>query len=121
MRGTPPGSFSVVDARDVAACEIAAAERGGRGQRYLAAGRHMTMAELFALLEKVSSVPAPTRRIPIALLYTLAVFYEAYARITGRPVLSARDNRAGRAQPLRPREKRTRTGPCLPPGRGNPH
>jgi dihydroflavonol-4-reductase len=45
----PPGSFSVVDARDVAACEIAAAERGGRGQRYLAAGRHMTMAELLAL------------------------------------------------------------------------
>jgi dihydroflavonol-4-reductase len=66
---TPPGSFSVVDARDVAACEIAAAERGGRGQRYLAAGRHMTMAELFALLEKVSGVPAPTRRIPLALLY----------------------------------------------------
>jgi dihydroflavonol-4-reductase len=47
----------------------------------------MTMAELFALLEKVSGVPAPTRRIPLALLYTLAVFYEAYARITGKPVL----------------------------------
>jgi dihydroflavonol-4-reductase len=47
----------------------------------------MTMAELFALLEKVSGVPGSTRRIPIALLYTLAVFYEAYAHITDRPVL----------------------------------
>jgi len=35
----------------------------------------------------VSGVPGPTRRIPIALLYTLAVFYEAYAHITDRPVL----------------------------------
>jgi dihydroflavonol-4-reductase len=35
----------------------------------------------------VSGVQAPTRRILIELLYTLAVFYETYARITGRPVL----------------------------------
>jgi dihydroflavonol-4-reductase len=42
LPGIPPGSFSVVDARDVAFAEIAAAEKGRRGERYLAAGRHMT-------------------------------------------------------------------------------
>jgi dihydroflavonol-4-reductase len=46
LPGIPPGGFSVVDARDVAAAMIAAAERGVRGRRYLAAGRPVEMAEL---------------------------------------------------------------------------
>lgn len=87
LPGIPPGTFSVVDARDVATCEIAAAERGRSGERYLAAGRHMTMAELFSALDQVSGIPAPTRRIPLGLLYLLAGCYETYAQITGRPVL----------------------------------
>jgi len=35
-----PGTVSFVDARDVAAAAISAAEKGRRGERYLAAGRH---------------------------------------------------------------------------------
>src|SRR5262245_53879867 len=48
MPGVPPGSFSIVDARDVAEASIRVAERGRRSERYLAAGRPMTMKELMA-------------------------------------------------------------------------
>ncbi|MDX2038698.1 MAG: SDR family oxidoreductase [Isosphaeraceae bacterium] len=85
--GIVPGSFAVVDARDVAQAMVSAAERGVRGARYLAAGRHMTLAELFEVLESVTGVAAPKRRIPAALLYAIAAGNELVARITGRPVL----------------------------------
>jgi nucleoside-diphosphate-sugar epimerase len=87
LPGIVPGSFSVVDARDVAACLIAAAERGRRGERYLCAGCHKTMPELLAMVERASGVKAPSLRIPMGVLFAIAAGYEAYARITGRPVL----------------------------------
>lgn len=87
LPGIAPGSFSVVDARDVAGASIAAAERGRRGERYLAAGRHMTMAELFDVYEQVTGVPAPKRKLPPLLLLAIAMVSEGVARLTGRPVL----------------------------------
>ena len=51
LPGIPPATFSVVDARDVAEAMWLAAQRGRRGERYLAAGRQMSMAELFQKLE----------------------------------------------------------------------
>lgn len=87
LPGIPPGSFSVVDARDVARAAIAAAEKGRRGERYLAAGRHMDMAALLPILEQVSGVPAPTRRLPIGLLYVLGALGELQARLLGKPAL----------------------------------
>lgn len=90
LPGQIPGSFSIVDARDVAAHHIAALERGRSGQRYLAAGRHITMDALLSLLAEVSGEPAPTRRIPLALLRTLAVVNEWYGKLTKTPVLISR-------------------------------
>ncbi len=87
LPGVPPGGFSVVDARDVAGAMIAAAQRGTRGQRYLAAGRAIEMAELFGVLEKISGVKGPKRKVPLALLYVVAALSELKARVTGRPVL----------------------------------
>lgn len=85
--GLVPGSFSVVDARDVALIQIAAAQRGRRGERYLAAGRHMTMADLIPLIGRLAGVPTPTRPLPMPLLYVIAGIQELYARLTGKPVL----------------------------------
>jgi dihydroflavonol-4-reductase len=87
LPGLVPGSFSVVDARDVAAFSIAVAERGRRGQKYLCAGRHVTMYDVAASLERATGIPAPRWRIPLPLLFVIATGYEAYARITGKPVL----------------------------------
>jgi len=87
LPGLVPGSFSVVDARDVALAQIAAAERGRSGERYLAAGRHMTMRELIPLIGRIAGVDTPKRMLPLPLLFALAGLQEIYARISGKPIL----------------------------------
>jgi nucleoside-diphosphate-sugar epimerase len=87
LHGAAPAGFSVVDARDAALALIAAAEHGRRGERYLAAGRSMTMAEIQLLLEKVSGVKASIQPVPFAVLFPVAVFSEAWGWLTKKPVL----------------------------------
>ncbi|MBC7941846.1 MAG: SDR family oxidoreductase [Chitinophagaceae bacterium] len=87
LPGVMQGSVSFVDARDVAQALIAAGERGRRGERYLAAGRHITLKDLLAEYEKVTGLPAPTRAVPSWLLWALALASEGFARLTRRPVL----------------------------------
>ncbi|MFJ4086688.1 SDR family oxidoreductase [Pseudomonas psychrophila] len=87
LPGLIPGSFSVVDARDVAVALIAAARHGRRGERYLAAGRHMTMRHLVPALGRIAGVKTPVRQVPTPVLYALAAVQEIYARLTGKPVL----------------------------------
>ncbi len=87
LPGIPPGTFSVVDARDVAWAQIQVAKLGRPGERYLAAGRNMNMKELILELQNVSGVRGPSKPIPFRLLYVIALLSEAYARLTGRPVL----------------------------------
>lgn len=87
LPGIVPGSFSVVDARDVAVALIAAADRGRRGERYLAAGRHLTMHELIPLVGRAANVKVPTRELPMFLLYAFAGIQELWARLSGKPVL----------------------------------
>ena len=78
LPGIPPAEFTVVDTRDVAEAHVVAALQGRRGERYLMAGRCMEMAELFAVLEETTGVPAPARNIPIAFLYGFAAVNEAW-------------------------------------------
>jgi dihydroflavonol-4-reductase len=87
LPGIVDSAFSVVDARDVALAEIAAIERGRRGERYLAAGRFMTMAEIVPLIGRIVGVPTPTRKLPTPVLFAIALAMEGFARLTGRPVL----------------------------------
>ena len=87
LPGIVPGTFSVVDARDVAQTLLAVHNSGARGQRYLAAGRNMTVADLASVLEHTTGVKAPTRRIPMPLLYVIGFIGELWARVTNRPVL----------------------------------
>lgn len=87
LPGILPGSFSVVDVRDVAAAMIAAAQCGRNKERYLVAGRSVSFAELMALLARITGLPMPQRRIPMPLLYAMAVANEAWARISGHPAL----------------------------------
>ncbi|MFT8306939.1 hypothetical protein [Acetobacter malorum] len=76
-----------MDARDVAKAMMLAREKGRRGERYLAAGQHMTMAELIPLIARITGAQAPTCKIPLPLLYLLAAGNEAFSRMTGKPVL----------------------------------
>jgi dihydroflavonol-4-reductase len=87
LPGAPPATMSFVDARDVAEAQIAALAKGRRGERYLAAGRCMTLAELFAVLEEETGIKAPTRSLPLPLMYAVAGVQELLARTTGKPAL----------------------------------
>lgn len=87
LPGIPPSTFAFVDARDVAEAHVAAADRGRRGERYLAAGRHLDAAELLGHYERITGIPAPRWRLPWVLLLLLALVQELYARVTSRPVL----------------------------------
>jgi nucleoside-diphosphate-sugar epimerase len=79
--------LSYVDARDVAHACVEAADRAPRGARYVVAGRRLQLAEAYRLLERVTGVAAPRRRIPTALLAVVATANELWARLSGRPVL----------------------------------
>lgn len=87
LPGIPPATFSVVDARDVAEAFWLAAAKGRRGERYLVAGRHMSMADLFQALERVSSVSSPKFKVPPLLLLAMGAATELWARVTGKPAL----------------------------------
>lgn len=87
LPGIPPGSFSVVDVRDVAEAAIRVAANGNRGERYLAAGRAVSMEDLFRELEQVSGIRAPRNKVPMAALYVIGAISELRARITGQPAL----------------------------------
>ena len=87
LPGLIPGTFSLVDARDVALAHIAAAQYGRRGERYLAAGRNLTMRQLVPLLGRIADVKTPSRQLPLPVLYLLAAVQETYAYLTGKPIL----------------------------------
>ena len=82
-----PGTFSVVDARDVAAALIMVTFKGKPGERYLAAGRHIHMEDLVFMMGHYANVKTPTKTIPMPLLYCIAVFQEVYGKLTGKPIL----------------------------------
>ena len=55
---------STVDARDVATAMVKAVTDGQNGEKYIVAGRLVRFAELFAVLEKISKVKAPSTKLP---------------------------------------------------------
>jgi nucleoside-diphosphate-sugar epimerase len=78
-------SYSFVE--DVAAGHVAALERGRRGERYFLCGENVTMNGLFATLESVAGVSAPTRHIPYGVAALLGRSLWAWAELTGHPPL----------------------------------
>ncbi|HWQ91042.1 MAG TPA: hopanoid-associated sugar epimerase [Clostridia bacterium] len=76
-----------VHVRDVAAGHLLAAERGQVGQRYIlgSATGNWTMNEAFAVLERLTGVPAPWMRVPYAVALGAAWVDESISAITGKP------------------------------------
>jgi nucleoside-diphosphate-sugar epimerase len=107
LPGIVAGSVSLVDARDVAKAARLAALHGRRGERYLAAGRHIAMDTLVPLVGNITGVQTPTRRIPLGMLFPLAWIQEAIARLTGKPALLS----LATIQALRAENERSRFNP----------
>jgi len=90
--GIVDGGLSVVDARDIAQIMLTAVEKGKSGERYIAGAGYLTMADILAVLEKFSGVPAPTRHIPYAATLAYATVLEWVGQISRRPVLVSRES-----------------------------
>jgi dihydroflavonol-4-reductase len=78
-------AFNLVDVRTVALGHILAAEKGRIGERYILGGRNITVADLLAMLGRLSGRPMPNRRIPYWMAWTLAAAGEALSIVTKRP------------------------------------
>jgi dihydroflavonol-4-reductase len=87
MPGVVDGGSSIVDVRDVAAATITAADRGKSGERYIVGGSYFDFAAILATLERVTGVPAPTRKIPYALSLVVGAAAQTWARLTGGKAL----------------------------------
>ncbi len=77
--------LNLVDVRDVADGHLLAAEHGKPGERYILGCRDLTLAGIFAMLEKISGCPAPKRQIPYAVAYAAGVVSTVWAGVTGSP------------------------------------
>lgn len=87
LPGIPPATFAFVDARDVARAAILALKKGRRGEHYLAAGQHTSMAELMKRYEQVTGIKAPQIKIPIIALWSIALIQELFSKILNKPAL----------------------------------
>src|SRR5690606_10545724 len=90
LRGKIPAyvetGLNVIDVEDVAIAHVLAAEKGRIGERYILGHEHLTLPEIFRVLEQISGVKAPRLRIPYAVAYASACISEVIARtITRRP------------------------------------
>ncbi len=77
-----PGGVSVTDARDVARWQVAAAERGRAGERYLLGTANYSNREWLAMVAEVVGASRPRIAIPAAVLPVLAALIDV-ARAVG--------------------------------------
>ena len=105
LRGQLPGlpdiGFGVVDVRDVAALHLLALTAPGMaGERFIASGRFMKLAEIAAVLRRELGADAarvPTRRLPDGLL-RLAALFSPTLRTAAGELGSVRDHSAAHAR-----------------------
>jgi dihydroflavonol-4-reductase len=82
------GGFSVVDVEDVARGAILAMEKGRSGERYILAGENITVKGLFDRMAELTGLKAPTVKLPVPVLRTMAALLELVSRLTGaRPMI----------------------------------
>jgi dihydroflavonol-4-reductase len=86
LRGRLPatlgGGMNVVPVEDVAAAHVLALERGRPGERYIAGGVNLTLAELWALISRAAGRPERTVRLPYAIAAAAARFDAMRVRVT---------------------------------------
>ena len=76
--------LNLVDVRDVAEGHRLAFEKGKPGEKYILGNRNMTLAQIFALLEEISGVPAPVVKLPYTPILWLAGILHAVSLVSRR-------------------------------------
>jgi dihydroflavonol-4-reductase len=76
--------LNLVDARDVAAGHLLAADRGRIGEKYILGNRNMSLKEILDTLARLTGLPAPKLRLPHWIPLAAAAADTFAARWTGR-------------------------------------
>ncbi len=81
------GGFNWVDVRDVVAATIQAEKQATSGTKYLFSGHWVSVAEIGAMVAKITGVPAPSFVCPTWLALCGAPFLGIFDRLRGRQPL----------------------------------
>jgi dihydroflavonol-4-reductase len=76
------GAYDFADVRDVVQGLLAAAEKGGRGEKYILSGETTTVRRMMGYLEESAGVRAPRLGLPANLARSVAKLALSYARWT---------------------------------------
>jgi dihydroflavonol-4-reductase len=99
MPATLGGGMNVVPVEDVAAAHLLSLERGHPGERYIAGGVNLTLAELWRLIARAAGTAQRTVRLPYAVAATAARVDAVRVRITGgQPAIPLEGVRMGRLE-----------------------
>jgi dihydroflavonol-4-reductase len=80
--------FNLVDARDVAAGQVLAADKGRVGERYILGNVNLSLGELLAELQRLTGLSMPRARIPYGLALASALVSEGLSNITKKPPIA---------------------------------
>lgn len=81
--------LNLIDVRDAALGHILAADKGRVGERYILGGENLDMSQLLGLLEDLSGLPMPRRRVPYWLALAVGMVSEFMAdHVTHRSPLA---------------------------------
>ncbi|HLI19796.1 MAG TPA: hopanoid-associated sugar epimerase [Stellaceae bacterium] len=83
--------LNIVHVDDVAAGHLLAEERGKAGERYILGGEDLTLAEILRRIAVLVGRKPPTIRVPIPLIWPIAMGAEAWAQLSGKEPFVTRD------------------------------
>jgi dihydroflavonol-4-reductase len=99
MPATLSGGMNVVAVEDVATAHVLALERGRPGERYIAGGVNLTLAELWRLIARAAGRPERTYRLPYPVAVAAARVDATRVRVTGGvPAVPLEGVRMGRLE-----------------------
>jgi len=88
--GTFAGGLAVVDVRDLVELILAAAERGRKGESYLAVGANVPYAEVLRIMARKAGKAFVPFAVPPFLLVAAGALAEAFSRLTRkRPLITS--------------------------------
>ena len=79
--------LNIIDVEDCARGHILAARHGRVGEKYVLGHENLTLRQIFAMLGKITGLPAPKVRLPYTPILMAAYVNEALSRVTGREPL----------------------------------
>jgi len=85
------GGANYVDVRDAAWTHVLAAQKGKRGERYIASGTDLTNEELVRTVRRVAGTGKPLVKLPLPIAKAVASSMDVAAKVTGTEPLLAKD------------------------------